>query len=322
MPLLRHPANPILTRREIPALAPHLADVSSVFNPGAFLLDGRTVLLLRVQSRGRETFLVTAESADGVKFEVHDRPIEVRGLERIGAPVYHLYDPRVTRLEGSRRVVLSADTDLGCRVVLGRLLDLDTLEIDGVASAEDSRNGVLFPERIDGAFALLERPNAAGGPGDPPSGESIVLSVSTDLHTWRRRGVVFSGRPHHWDERIGAGPPPVKTREGWLLLYHGVATHFASASIYQAGVALLDLGNPTRVLARSRANILEPRELYECVGQVPNVVFPSGWTIDPLDDEGYATRESRVCVYYGAADTVVGLATGTIGGLLDACRKG
>lgn len=322
MPLLRHPANPILTRRDVPAIPPYLVDVSSVFNPGAFREGERTVLLLRVQSRGRETFLVPAESEDGVRFQVHPSAVAVRGLERIGGRVFHLYDPRITLLDGVPRVVLAADTDRGCRVVLGRLHDLDTLEITGIVFDTDSRNGVLFPERIEGNYVLLERPNLAGNPGDPPSGESIVLSVSPDLRNWRRRGVVFSGRPHYWDERIGAGPPPVKTREGWLLLYHGVATHFASVWIYQAGVALLDLRDPGRVIARGRANVLEPRELYECVGQVPNVVFPSGWIVERLDGDGFALRESPVRVYYGAADTSVGLATGTIGGLLDACREG
>jgi len=108
----------------------------------------------------------------------------------------------------------------------------------------------------------------------------------------------------------------VRTRHGWLLLYHGVATHFGSANIYQAGVALLDLEDPSRLIGRSRENVLEPRTLYELVGQVPNVVFPSGMIVDGLDADGFAVEASPVRVYYGAADTSVCLATGTIGGLL------
>jgi len=127
----------------------------------------------------------------------------------------------------------------------------------------------------------------------------------------------MSGSPRYWDELIGPGPPPVKTRAGWLLIYHGVATHFASVNIYQAGAALLDLADPRIVLARSRDNILEPREPYELSGQVPNVVFPSGMIVEEYDDEGYARPDSLVRLYYGAADTCVGLAETTIQELID-----
>jgi beta-1,4-mannooligosaccharide/beta-1,4-mannosyl-N-acetylglucosamine phosphorylase len=148
----------------------------------------------------------------------------------------------------------------------------------------------------------------------------IELAESEDLLRWRRVGDVLAGRPHYWDELIGSGPPPIKTRAGWLHIYHGVATHFHSANIYQAGVALLDLADPSRLLARSRNNILEPREPYELSGQVPNVVFPSGAVVETHDAEGFAPPESRVFVYYGAADTCVGLAETTVGELLAACR--
>ena len=133
---------------------------------------------------------------------------------------------------------------------------------------------------------------------------------------WRPLGTVMRGRARYWDERIGAGPPPVRTRRGWLLIYHGVATHFGSVSLYQAGVALLDLDDPLRLIGRSRDNVLEPRALYEAVGQVPNVVFPTGMIVDDVDADGFAADDSTVRVYYGAADTSVCLATGTVGGLL------
>jgi beta-1,4-mannooligosaccharide/beta-1,4-mannosyl-N-acetylglucosamine phosphorylase len=128
------------------------------------------------------------------------------------------------------------------------------------------------------------------------------------------------GRPRYWDELIGSGPPPVRTREGWLHVYHGVATHFGSANVYQAGVCLLDLDDPSRVIARGRNNILEPREPYELTGQVPNVVFPSGLIAEDVDEDGCASTDSVVRLYYGAADTAVGLAETTVAWLLEACR--
>jgi beta-1,4-mannooligosaccharide/beta-1,4-mannosyl-N-acetylglucosamine phosphorylase len=155
--------------------------------------------------------------------------------------------------------------------------------------------------------------------GGVTSGDEIVLSRSDDLLDWRPVAPVMRGRLHYWDELIGPGPPPVKTREGWLLVYHGVATHLAGACIYQAGAALLALDDPSKVLARTRDNILEPREPYEMTGQVPNVVFPSGMIVEGCDEQGFARADSRALIYYGAADTSVCLATTTVGELIAAC---
>jgi predicted GH43/DUF377 family glycosyl hydrolase len=132
----------------------------------------------------------------------------------------------------------------------------------------------------------------------------------------------MSGRPHYWDELIGSGPPPVKTSEGWLHVYHGIATHFGSTNIYQAGVVLLDLHNPGKIIARGRYNILEPREPYELVGQVPNVVFPSGMIVNEVEPDGTAKPGSEVFLYYGAADTSVALAIATVDELIEACYEG
>jgi beta-1,4-mannooligosaccharide/beta-1,4-mannosyl-N-acetylglucosamine phosphorylase len=131
----------------------------------------------------------------------------------------------------------------------------------------------------------------------------------------------MSGRPARWDELIGSGPPPIRTAEGWLHLYHGIATHFQSVNIYQAGVVLLDRDDPTRVLSRGTDNVLEPREMWELTGQVPNVVFPSGWTVSHTDPDGAAPGDAAVHIYYGAADTCVGRADTTVAELIDAARR-
>ena len=291
----RSESNPILTRADIPG-----RDVSSVFNPGAIRSGDRVRLLLRVQTRGRETLLMWADSTDGIHFEVRPEPVRVEGLDTTG--VYHVYDPRLTRIEDEVYAVFAADTDEGCRPGVARVRDDDRLELVGLGPP-DTRNGVLFPERVEGAYLRLERPNTG------VSGEEIVLAASEDLVSWRVVAPVLSGRPHYWDERIGSGPPPIRTAEGWLHVYHGIATHPAGGDLYQAGIVLLDAGDPTRVIARGRENLLEPRELYEQVGQVPNVVFPSGWVV--AGDE--------ILLYYGAADTCVGLARTSVSELLEAC---
>jgi beta-1,4-mannooligosaccharide/beta-1,4-mannosyl-N-acetylglucosamine phosphorylase len=319
MPVERFPNNPILTREDLPDIPPHFVDATSVFNPGAILFQNKYLLMLRVQTRGRETFLVMAESGDGKIFIPRTDIVRFTGIERVTETIYHIYDPRLTQIDEWVYVMFAADTDEGCRLGVARTLDFDEFEFVGFGAEKHIRNGVLFPERIDGRYLRLDRPNITAE-GGPPSGDEIFLSESYDLVEWRRRESVFRGRPHYWDERIGSGPPPVKTREGWLHVYHGIATHFDSANIYQAGVVLLDLENPGEVVARSRNNILEPRELYELTGQVPNVVFPSGMIVEEYDDEGYAKADAGVFLYYGAADTCVGLATTTVGELLMACR--
>jgi len=315
----RYADNPILTRSDIPDLPPHIVDVSSVFNPGAIRVGDRYMLLLRVQTRGRETVLMVAESTDGERFSVRPRVVQIDGIEALDQKLYHIYDPRLTRIDETLYIVFAADTDDGCRLGVARTDDFERFELVSFGGNEETRNGVLFPERLNGRILRLERPNRVQLAGGVTTGTEIVLAESEDLVKWRTLGPVMAGRLHYWDELIGSGPPPVKTREGWLHIYHGVATHFASANIYQAGVVLLDLADPRRVLARSRNNILEPREPYELTGQVPNVVFPSGMIVDEYDDEEYARPNSLVRVYYGAADTVVGLATTTIEDLLKSC---
>lgn len=316
----RCPRNPIITRADIPAALPSLVDVSSVFNPGAVRFNDRILLLLRVQNRGRETFLLPATSRDGVAFDVLASPIQWTGIETAGRSLYHVYDPRITKIGDIYYITLAIDTDNGCRIGLARTTDFRKYEFLGVPLDGDARNGVLFPEKVNSRYLMLYRPNRTRLEGGVDTGDRILLAESSDLRRWADIGPVMNGRWHYWDELIGSGPPPVKTHQGWLHIYHGVATHFAAANIYQAGVVLLDLDHPDRVIARSKFNILEPRELYELTGQVPNVVFPTGLIVRDYDREGFAEEQSEALVYYGAADTCVGLAITTIRELLAACH--
>lgn len=319
--LKRHVNNPILTRADVPGAFPHLVDVSSVFNPGAVYFKGRHRLVLRTQARSRETFLMIADSDDGIHFTTREMPITQEHFPDIPV-VSHIYDPRLTVIEGRCYMMYAADLADRCTLGLAVTDDFEHFEFMGYTSGTypDTRNGVLFPEKVNGKYLRLERPNLPQEPGNPTSGDVITISESEDLLCWNHHGDVISGRWRFWDERIGAGPPPVKTKHGWLLIYHGVATHFSSSNIYQAGAVLSDLNDPTRVIARTRHNILEPRELYELIGQVGNVVFPSGCIPDQIDSDGVVPDEATLSVYYGAADTSIGLATATVADLIDACR--
>lgn len=317
----RHPINPILTRADVPNIAPDLIDATSVFNPGAIKFKDRYILLLRTQARSRETFIVVAESVDGVSFKVRDEIVHFKGIEKVDGKVFHIYDPRISEIDGVYYVMFAMDMEDGCQLGIGSTTDFKDFTFLGIASNEDIRNGVLFPEKINGKYLRMDRPNKARHSSGPTSGTTIWLSESDDLINWNPVSPLISGRFHYWDEFIGSGPPPVKTRQGWLHVYHGVAGHFGSANIYQGGVMLLDLNDPSKVLGRCRHNILEPREIWELAGQVPNVCFPSGWVIEQFDDEGFALPESEVKIYYGAADTVVGLYQATIKELLEAAME-
>ncbi|MBC8451237.1 MAG: glycoside hydrolase family 130 protein, partial [Planctomycetes bacterium] len=316
--------NPILTREDIPR-ATGLVDPSSVFNPGAVEFEGRVLLMLRVQARSRATSFVMASSLDGRRFDVAEKTVTFEGLEAETRELFHLYDARLTcltdetgGLEGV--VIFAADMHDACRLGVARTRDFESFEFLGFTE-EPARNGVLFPEKFGDQYLRLERPNTVRDAGGVATGDAVRLSSSPDLVHWTplERPLILAGRPRYWDELIGSGPPPVKTRHGWLHLYHGVATHFASANIYQAGAVLLDLDDPSKVLGRTWENLLEPREPYELTGQVPNVVFPSGMVVRGLAPGGVAADGDELLVYYGAADTSVGLCSARIGDLVAAC---
>ncbi len=309
-------STPLITPSMIPALCPALRDPSSVFNPGALEDGDEDLLLLRVQDRGRRTHLLPAWHDRAGLIRFGDELFSLDWIRDLPWPVYHAYDARLTRLEGRIHVCLALDTDQGCRSAVLRWSPGEGPELVAVPEKVDTRNCVLFPERGAGRYLRLSRPNTPPvRPGDPASGSMIQLDESQNLKEWKPVAEVIRGRFHYWDELIGAGPPPLLTDEGWLLVYHGVATHFAAGNIYQAGVLLMDRSNPSRLLARGPMNVLEPRLDWERSGQVPNVVFPSGLCVDAVGE--IAGRDTPFRLYYGAADTVVGLLEGTVGELLD-----
>lgn len=318
----RYSKNPIITRQDIPTIPPDLIDITSVFNPGAVKYKDQYLLLLRVQNRARETFLIKAFSDDGLSFTIDREIVEINGIHNIPDKIYHIYDPRVTQLDNLYYIMFAMDTSAGCRLGLARTENFINYDLVGMIANDSTRNGVLFPEKINDKYYCLERPNIVSQSNSARSGDTVWISVSDDLITWKRTESVFEGRWHYWDELIGPGTPPIKTKSGWIVVYHGIATHLTNVYIYQAGVVLLDLNLPSRVIARGKYNILEPRKSYELIGQVPNVVFPTGIIIENYDDDGFAVKESAVKIYYGAADTCVALALTTIDELLHHCFAG
>ncbi len=168
-----------------------------------------------------------------------------------------------------------------------------------------NRNGVLFPRKINGKFAMLSRPSDSG---HTPFGD-IFFSESPDMQYWGKHRWVMGTKAWTWQStKIGAGPIPIETPEGWLLFYHGVLTS-CNGFVYSFGAALLDLDEPWKVIARAAPYLLSPQTQYECVGDVPNVAFPCAALYDP--------PTGRLAIYYGGADTVTALAFSRIEEVLD-----
>ena len=301
--LRRFGGNPILTVKNFPVMA------NAVFNPGAAVLGGRTVLLLRVEFRTGLSALAVATSADGLTgWEIDP----ARGLapEPDGFDEHWgLEDPRITQVGDKYYVAYTGYSAGGPLVCLASTADFMTWERYGALMAPADKDAALFPVRFGGRWALLHRPAPAG----PAHAASIWVSFSPDLRHWGDPRLVLSARGGGWWDahKVGVGPPPLLTEHGWLVCYHGARTT-AAGSIYRVGLALLDRYDPGTVLARGDEWVLGPREPYERQGDVPGVVFPCGWI---LRDDG-----DTLHVYYGAADSVVCVAQASLRDLLAILR--
>lgn len=301
--ITRYQYNPILTPADLPCRS------NAVFNSGVVRDNGRYVMMLRIEDVDGAQHFRMAYSTNGVRFSVEPLPVNIPACEDPELFELLCYDPRITPLEGSFYVTYAAHGSKGVRISLLRTGDFRTFERIGYISQPDNRNGVLFPERVGGRYVRLDRPTVAhgqGGKGD------LWLSFSPDLVHWGDSHLVAQTRPERWDgHKLGAGPAPIRTDEGWLVIYHGVYER-CNGLVYRCGVMLLDLEQPWKVVARSRGYLLGPQEPYERVGDVPNVVFVTGVVVE---------RDRSVKLYYGGADTVMCLALTTLDELLWAARN-
>ncbi|MHC4217551.1 MAG: glycoside hydrolase family 130 protein [Planctomycetota bacterium] len=297
----RHPGNPILTAAEWPYPA------NTVFNPGAVrLADGTTLLLVRVEDRRGHSHLCVARSADGIgDWQIDPEPTLAPDPRRFPEELWGIEDPRVTYVEdlGKYAVVYTAYSWGGPSVALALTEDFRQFERCGVVMSPEDKDAALLPRQIDGRWAMIHRPSTA-------MGAHIWISYSPDLHHWGGHKMILRARRGGWWDanKIGLSPPLIETDRGWLMIYHGVRVTTAG-SLYRIGLALFDLASPDVCLRRGDTWILGPREPYEREGDVDNVVFPCGYT---LADDG-----DTINLYYGAADTSIGLATASTRALLE-----
>jgi len=297
----RHPANPILRAADWPY------PVNSVFNPGAVRLpDGTTLLLCRCEDRRGHSHLCAARSANGVDgWEIDPTPTLKPDPEAYPEEIWGIEDPRITYVPdlGSYVVVYTAYSQSGPCVSLALTEDFRKFVRYGDIFPPDDKDAALLPHRFGEYWAMLHRPSG-------PVGAHIWISYSPDLRHWGSHKVVLRARRGGWWDagKIGLAGPPIETEQGWLILYHGVRVT-AGGALYRVGAALFDLTTPETRLCRGDTWILGPETDYERHGDVGNVVFPSGHVIE---EDGDTLR-----LYYGAADSCIGLATGSISAILD-----
>ena len=295
MPMWRFSGNPIIGRHGNKR-------ANSVFNSAVVPFEDGFAGVFRCDSRSISMDLFAGRSKDGYHWEIEDEPLRMEGAEEEILHKEYRYDARITPLDG-KYYITWCNGYHGPTIGVAWTEDFKTFHQLENAFLPFNRNGVLFPRKIGGMYMMMSRPSDNG---HTPFGD-IYVSQSKDLEFWGRHRYMMGtikGNDSAWQStKIGPGPAPIETDEGWLLLYHGVITT-CNGFVYRMGSALLDLEQPWKVLYRSKDYVLAPYELYECVGDVPNVVFPCAALTD--------AATGRIAVYYGCADTVTGLAFTTV----------
>jgi beta-1,4-mannooligosaccharide/beta-1,4-mannosyl-N-acetylglucosamine phosphorylase len=299
----RSAANPVIGRRPLP-------DVQGIYNSAVVPFRDGYVAVFRLEKTTRFPRLHVGRSSDGLAWQIDDQPLQF--VNHDIAPADYAYDPRVVEIEGVYYISWCGGHN-GPTISLARTTDFVTFEKLENAFLPFNRNGVLFPRKIGGRYVMLSRPSDNG---HTPFGD-IYLSHSPDMIHWgMHRLVMRKGGDHvgQWWQRtkIGAGPIPIETADGWLMIYHGVMDT-CNGFVYSMGAALLDREEPWRVLYRTDRHLLTPEADYEVSGHVPNVVFPCAALHDEATD--------RLAIYYGAADTCTCVAFARLGELVDFIKR-
>lgn len=300
MGMSRYGKNPILTKKMVPF------QVNSIFNPGAVKYMNKYILLCRVEMpNGRSSFVI-AESNNGYDFQVNDKPCltpDVHG-EFYKYVQWGIEDPRITNVGEVYYITYTGYSEYMPLVMLSETKDFKSFKIHGPISEPSNKDSAIFPEKINGYYWKVDRPSAE-------KRRDIWISKSPDLIHWGSPKFLMEPLAGTWEnDKIGSSSQPIKTKKGWLMLYHGVRG-FGISSTYRLGALLMDLEKPWIVKARTQEPILSPEFDYERVGDVMNVVFSNGWIVEENGD---------VKIYYSGADTNICLAETTINYLLSVCK--
>jgi len=293
----RYSANPVIDSR-------HLRIPARVYNSAVLPWHSGYIGVFRIDSQTGIPYLHIGRSDDGLRWEIDSTPIRLQASCDKTNPCEFAYDPRLCRIDDTCYITWCNGYH-GPTVGIASTTDFMHFRQHENAFLPFNRNGVLFPRKINGLYAMLSRPSDNG---HTPFGD-IFYSESPDLRFWGNHRHVMGPTDSWWENvKIGAGPVPIETPRGWLLLYHGVM-RTCSGLVYSMGAALLDRDTPSRVRYRAVPFLLNPEMPYENTGLVPNVIFPCAALHD--------ASTGRLAIYYGAADTVTCLAFAYVDELLD-----
>jgi beta-1,2-mannobiose phosphorylase / 1,2-beta-oligomannan phosphorylase len=298
---VRSRKNPILTIDDWPYRA------NTVFNPAAAIVDGKTLLLVRVEDHRGFSHLTVARSENGVDgWKIDSKPTLMPDPINHPEEIYGIEDPRITYMEemGKWAVVYTAFSESGPLPALAFTTDFRNFDRIGPTLPPDNKDAALFPVRFNGKWAMIHRP----APTFHSLKANIWISFSTDMTEWGSHEVLMFAREGGWWDayKIGLSPQPLRVPDGWLIMYHGVRQTSPKIT-YRLGLALLDLKDPRKVLHRSEGYVFGPIEPYERSGDVNDVVFPCGWVV--WNDE--------LRIYYGGADTNVSMASAKLNDILE-----
>jgi beta-1,4-mannooligosaccharide/beta-1,4-mannosyl-N-acetylglucosamine phosphorylase len=287
-PVWRYSKNPIVERNPIKG-------VSRIFNSCVIPWKNEFVGVFRGEKTNGIPELYLGKSKDAIKWEFDEEKIKF--VDEIGNTVDHKYsyDPRVVKVEDTYYIIWCTDGN-GATLGMAKTKDFKIFTTMENPFLPFNRNGVLFPRKVNSKYLMLSRPSDSG---HTPFGD-IFLSESYDMEYWGKHRYLMGKTKNWWESvKIGAGPAPIETDEGWLLFYHGVSGT-CNGFVYSMGACILDIDNPNIVKYRSENFVLTPEEWYEERGFVPNVAFPCATLTDALS--------GKIAIYYGCADTYVGLA--------------
>ncbi len=298
----RHPNNPIIVTRDVPYRC------NTVFNAAAALVEGETLLLIRIEDRRGISHLTVARSKDGITHWRFDpQPTFPADPEHFPEELWGVEDPRITYIEQLEEYYFTytAYSQDGPLVALAKTRDFVHFSRLGGVLLPENKDAALFPKSIGGRWAMLHRHVLH-------SGAHMWIAYSPDFKHWGDHKIVMRARSGGWWDanKIGLSPQPLETPEGWLICYHGVRVT-GGGVIYRLGLALLDLEDPSRVIHRGDEWVFGPQEIYERQGDVDNVVFPCGWI----------QHGDEIRLYYGGADTCIALATAQQSDLLEYLKR-
>ena len=300
-PIWRHSENPIINRNPLP-------NVARIFNSAVMPYGEGFIGVFRGEQRNGVPHIYLGRSRDGLRWDFD--PEKIPFTDEKGEPFMpiYAYDPRLVRVDDTYYIMWCQDC-YGPSIGIAKTTDFRTFTRIENPFLPYNRNAVLFPRKINGNYVMLSRPcdNGHTAFGD------IFISESRDMEFWGRHRHVM-GRSENWWEnlKIGAGAAPIETTEGWLLFYHGVV-NTCNGYVYSIGAAILDKDEPSKVLHRCSNYLLAPEEWYEERGFVPNVCFPCAALAD--------SETGRIALYYGCADSYVGVAYTTVQEVYDYILK-